>query len=99
MKLALSGDFGYSTTAGKAGVTTGGSIAGVTGKAIGVALSLVGLVFFLLMIYGGFLWMTARGDETKAKKARDMIIDAVIGIVIVMGTGILTAFVFSNVAK
>ena len=99
MKLALSGDYGYSDTVGKTGLATGGTIAGVAGKVIGVALTLVGIAFFLLMLYGGFLWMTARGDETKAKKARDMIIDAVIGLVIVGGSGILTAFVFSNVVK
>ncbi|MBI5230524.1 MAG: hypothetical protein HY981_04480 [Candidatus Magasanikbacteria bacterium] len=54
------------------------------GQIIQVALSFVGVAFFLLMLYGGFLWMTARGDETQAKKAKDIIIMATIGMVIIL---------------
>ncbi|MBI5230525.1 MAG: hypothetical protein HY981_04485 [Candidatus Magasanikbacteria bacterium] len=91
------GNYGLNATAGAAGIKTSGTVAGITGKIIGVVLSLVGIAFFLLMLYGGFLWMMARGDETQAKKARDIIIDAVIGIIIVAAAGIITSFVFSNV--
>lgn len=91
------GNYGLNDAAGAAGLKKSGSVAGLTGKIIGVVLSLVGIAFFLLMLYGGFLWMTARGDEAQAKKARDIIIDAVIGIIIVAAAGIITSFVFSNV--
>ena len=33
------------------------------GKIVGILLSFVGVLFFLLMIYGGIIWMTARGNE------------------------------------
>ena len=67
------------------------------GTVIGAAMSLVGVVFFVLSIYAGFLWMTARGDETQAKKARETIIMAVTGLVIILGAYAITDFVFSSV--
>ncbi len=39
MHIAVSGDYGYQQTAAQAGVSTGGSVAGVAGKAIGGLLS------------------------------------------------------------
>ncbi|HBW74258.1 MAG TPA: hypothetical protein DEF59_03275 [Candidatus Magasanikbacteria bacterium] len=91
------GNYGLDSTANAAGLKKSGTIAGITGSIVGVVLSLVGVAFFLLMLYGGFLWMTARGDETQAKKAKDIIIDAVIGIIIVAAAGIITSFVFTQV--
>ena len=63
------------------------------GTVIGAAMSLVGVVFFVLSIYAGFLWMTARGDETQAKKARDTLTMSVIGLIIVFSAYAITAFV------
>ena len=70
------------------------------GTVIGAAMSLVGVVFFVLSIYAGFLWMTARGDESQAKKARDTLTMSVIGLIIVFGAYAITAFIFaSDVSK
>src|SRR6056297_205117 len=44
------------------------------GKIVGAALSFVGVLFLLLMIYGGILWMTARGNEEQVGKAKNLII-------------------------
>ena len=67
------------------------------GKVVGAALSLTGIIFFLLAVYAGFLWMTARGDESQAKKARETIIMAVTGLVIILGAYAITQFVFEAV--
>ena len=75
----------------------GESIQTRIGKIIGAALSLTGIIFFILAVYAGFLWMTARGDETQAKKARDTIIMAVTGLVIILGAYAITDFVFSSI--
>jgi len=47
----------------------------------------------MLVIYGGFLWMTARGNEQQVTKAKDLIISAVIGLVIVLAAYAITAYV------
>lgn len=63
------------------------------GDVIKVALTAVGSVFFLLMIYAGFLWMTARGDEEPISKAKDIIKAAIIGLVITVAAYSVTAFI------
>jgi cytochrome bd-type quinol oxidase subunit 2 len=64
---------------------------------INIALSFLGVIFLVLMIYGGYLWMTARGNEQQAQKARDLIIAAVIGVVIVVAAYAITWFIMSKV--
>ena len=43
----------------------------------------------MFLIYAGYLFMTASGDETKVTKARDMLKYALIGIAVAFGAGIL----------
>lgn len=95
--VMAAGDYGLKSTADAAEIKTSGSIAGTIGKITGALLSLVGVAFFVLMLYGGFLWMTARGDEAQSKKAQGIIVDAVIGLVIVGAAYTITAFVFKEV--
>jgi hypothetical protein len=47
-------------------------------------LSLAGIVFFGLMLYGGWLWMTAQGNEEQTAKAKGIIISGTIGLVIIL---------------
>ena len=63
---------------------------------ISALLSLLGIIFLGLMIYAGYNWMTASGDEEKIKKSKDTIIRAVIGLVIVLSAYAITYFVFNN---
>ncbi len=53
---------------------------------------IIGLVAFLVLLYGGFLLMTSRGDAKSLKTAQDLILYAVIGIGIA-----IVAYVFVNV--
>lgn len=61
------------------------------GQIIGIALSFVGVLFLILMIYAGLLWMTAIGNEEKIKKAKGLLMDAVVGIIIVFSAYAITA--------
>ncbi len=63
------------------------------GTIIGVALSFVGLAFFVLMIYGGFIWMFARGNEQDVEKAKSLIQAAIIGMVIVLSAYAITMMI------
>jgi hypothetical protein len=65
----------------------------VAAKLINTALSFLGVIFLVLMIYGGFTWMTARGNDQAVDKAKDIIIAAVIGMVIVVSAYAITYFV------
>lgn len=62
---------------------------------IQVFLSLLAIIFIILILYAGFNWMTAGGDEQKVTKAKDTIYRAVIGLVITLAAFAITYFVFN----
>ena len=66
------------------------------GQAIGIILSFVGTAFLLLMIYAGILWMTAQGNEKQVTTAKDLMINAAIGIIIVFAAYAITSFIGNN---
>lgn len=70
----------------------------IVGKIITTALSLLGVIFLVLMIYGGFLWMTARGDEGQVTKAKDLMQAAIIGLVVVISAYAISYFVISTLS-
>jgi cytochrome bd-type quinol oxidase subunit 2 len=53
-------------------------------KIINVVLTILGLLVTILIIFAGFQWMTAGGNEDKVKKARSTLTNAIIGLVIIM---------------
>ena len=69
----------------------------IVARVIQVALGTIGMIFFVLIVYAGFLWLTARGKEESITKAKGIIISAVIGIVLVVGSYALTNFVLVRV--
>jgi len=91
--LALTvSETGLETTAGEADLPEA-DFTVVIGRVIAAAFSLVGVIFFLLLLYGGFLWMTSRGNEEIVKKAKDLITSAVIGLLIVIAGYAISTFV------
>jgi uncharacterized BrkB/YihY/UPF0761 family membrane protein len=60
-------------------------------------LTLLGLVFLVLIIYAGFSWMTAGGEEEKITKAKKMLSSSVIGLLIVLASYGISFYVFLNV--
>lgn len=61
------------------------SLSGFVGDIVGVFFSLLGIIFVVLMIYAGYNWMTASGDQAKLDKAKDTIWRAIIGLIITVG--------------
>ncbi len=59
-------------------------------------LSLLGIIFLVLMVYGGYLWMTAAGNEEKVTKAKNLITAAIIGLIIVVASYAISVFVVSK---
>ena len=56
-------------------------------------LSILGVIFLGLVVYGGYLWMTAQGDDKQVGKAKDTLTQAIIGLVIIMLSYAITTFV------
>ncbi len=68
----------------------------VVARLIRTALSFAGVVLLGLIIYGGFLWMTSGGQAEKISKAKKVLVNAVIGMVIIMSAWAITTFVISS---
>jgi hypothetical protein len=96
------GNSGLQAAAKGSGLDSGCSSAGcindVIGRVINVVIGFLGIVLLCLFLYAGFVWMTAGGDEENVKKAKQLILNAVIGYLIIGGAYALTSFVLSNLA-
>lgn len=66
------------------------------GTLVSVFLSLLGVFFISLMIYGGYHWMTARDKEERINKAKDTIKNAIIGLIITVSAWIIWGFIFDR---
>jgi amino acid transporter len=71
----------------------------VVGTVINAFLSVLGVLFLAYLVYGGYIWMTSAGDETKVKKATDIIRNSIIGLIIVVAAYAITFFVLSRVLE
>jgi hypothetical protein len=65
------------------------------GRVIYMLLGFLGIAFLVLMIYGGYTWMLARGNETEVEKAKSIIRNTIIGIIIILSAYGIT-YLFMN---
>ena len=65
---------------------------------INYALTFTAIVFFLVLIYGGYLWMMARGNEQEVEKGKKITRDAIIGILIIVLARVITEFILQNIS-
>ena len=88
---------GLQTTAGEAKLAVSGtSPVAAIGKAINILLSVLGVIFLIVVLYGGVLWLTAGGEAENVKKARRMLIEGAIGLIISLGAYSLSEFIVRN---
>lgn len=69
------------------------------GGVVGIVLSFVGIIFLVLTIYAGIMWMTAQGDTGQVTKAKDLLINALIGLIIITAAYSITSFVGNAFVK
>jgi hypothetical protein len=69
------------------------------GQIIGTVLSLVSVLFFVLLVYAGVMWMISRGNEEMSSKALNIIFAAIIGIIIVLSSYTLVKFIFQSTTQ
>lgn len=64
----------------------------VVGNYIGVFSGIVGILALIVVVYAGYLWMTAGGNDEKVTKAKTLMRNGVIGLVIISMAYTLTQF-------
>lgn len=72
------------------------SLGQIIAVVIQAALSLLGIIFLIIIVFAGYRWMTAAGNEESIQKAQDSIKRAIIGLVIVLMAYAITYFVFNQ---
>ena len=69
------------------------------GTVINVLLGLMGIAFTFLTIYGGYLWMLARGNDQQVEKAKNLITAAIIGLIIVLAAYAITYILIDKIGS
>ncbi|MBI4257120.1 hypothetical protein HY626_03650 [Candidatus Uhrbacteria bacterium] len=69
------------------------------GNIIAVLLSVLGIIFVVLVVYAGFLYLTAGGEPDKVKKAKTLLTQSVIGLIIIVAAYAIAAFVIDALTE
>lgn len=79
------------------------SLPQLIGNIIDYVLGFVGVIFLIMILYGGFLWMTAGGSvsgkentRSKVQKAKDTIVNGIIGLIIVLASYVIVNYVIEQ---
>lgn len=62
----------------------GNTLGGIIIRVIEIALAIAGLIAILFVIIGGFRYVTAAGNEEAAESAKKTILNAIIGVVVII---------------
>lgn len=71
----------------------------IIARIIRVFLGLLGIIAVVLIIYAGFLWMTAGGNEDKVAQSKKILANAAIGLAIVLSSYAIVSFVMSRLLE
>ncbi len=63
---------------------------------INALLGFLGIIAIIIVLYGGFIWMTAGGNEDKTSQARKLIFAGIIGLAIILASFAITEFVLTQ---
>ncbi|MEK7644515.1 MAG: LamG-like jellyroll fold domain-containing protein, partial [Patescibacteria group bacterium] len=77
----------------------GGDIRVTITNIIRIALGLLGIIAFVIVLYGGFVYMTANGEEDKIATAKKILINGVIGLAIILSAFAITQFIFQKLSE
>ena len=65
-------------------------------KIIRTAMSLLGIVAVLIILYGGFKWMTSGGSDDAVGDAKKIITAGIIGLIIILTAYAIAQFVINS---
>jgi len=72
---------------------------GIIFKTIQYILAFLGVVAVVVIIIGGFMWMTAAGNDEKVGKAKKIILQGLIGLIIILLAFAIASFVINRLVE
>jgi len=81
------------------GIDSDASLTEIIAKLISIVLGFLGIIVVLIILYAGFMWMTAGGDTEKVGKAKSWMINGVIGLVIIAAAWAIANFVTGSIGS
>ena len=81
------------------GDAEGSSLIKTATQIINVALGLLGIVAVVIILIGGFKWMTAGGNDEGVTEARKLIFSGIIGIAIILSAWAIARFVLVQLGE
>ncbi len=97
---AISDDYGLKSTADCAGIPTNNvEPTKVASAIINTVLGIVGVLAVVMIIYGGFLWLTSGGNEEKLSQAKTLLQNVVIGLFIILASYAIANFIVNSLKK
>ncbi|OGY44695.1 MAG: hypothetical protein A3J62_01150 [Candidatus Buchananbacteria bacterium RIFCSPHIGHO2_02_FULL_38_8] len=76
--------YGLEKTATIAGLSTARTdLGGMLGDVVNYLFGIVGVIFLTVILIGGYMWLTAGGNEEKVKKAKEFIINGINGMIVI----------------
>lgn len=67
----------------------------IASSVIKVLLGFLGIIAVIIILIGGFKWMTAGGNEDKVSEAKKLIIAGIIGLIIILAAYGIATFVIN----
>lgn len=83
----------------QAQISGGKDLPSIIALIINVILTLVGVILLVLIVYAGFIWMTAQGDSKKVDEAKTTLKNAIIGLIITLAAYAISSFVIENIVN
>lgn len=80
-------------------ITNNSSVRGLIESVVNVISIVVGIVAVIMIIIGGFRYVVSGGDSNNTKAAKDTILYAVIGLVIVLFAQVIVKFVLTQTVQ
>jgi amino acid transporter len=71
----------------------------IAANLINIILGFLGIIAVILVFYAGFKWMTAAGNDDQISGAKKLLVGAVIGLIIILASYALAAFVLDAVFR
>lgn len=91
------GNFDPNVRAGSCAESGERSLSGMARRIIDIFSIVVGTVSVIMIIIGGFRYIISGGDSTGVTAAKNTILYAIVGLVIVLFSQVIVRFVISNV--